>query len=119
MFLVQTLLKFREKQLYFITTYYVDGENRFMFGGINHSLSILVSSSLYENSFTAQRIKQVQNNPHSYIIDARVWEVKPKGTYSDVMFPVFLGNDQIDPFIVNTAAELNTVLNTLGLRVYK
>lgn len=87
-----------------------------MFGGINHSLSILVSSSLYENSFTAQRIKQVQNNPHSYIIDARVWEVKPKGTYSDVMFPVFLGNDQIDPFIVNTAAELNTVLNTLGFK---
>lgn len=32
------------------------------------------------------------------------------------MFPVFLGNDQIDPFIVNTAAELNTVLNTLGFK---
>lgn len=87
-----------------------------MFGGVNHSLSILVSSSLYENSFTAQRINKVKNNKHSYIIDARVWEVKPKGTYSDVMFPVFLGNDQVDPMIVNTAADLNTILNTLGFK---
>ena len=60
--------------------------SRFLINGINYALSIVVSSSMYNSSFTNQLIETERDNKHTYIVDAKIWEVKPKGTYSDEMF---------------------------------
>ena len=43
---------------------------------------------MYDNSFSSQRLKEVEGDPHVYVIDGKIWEVKA-GNYSDEKFPVF------------------------------
>ena len=62
------------------------GRSRFMVNGVNHSLNCVLSSPTYESSFITKLINNSRNNPHTYIIEETLWTVKPKGTYSDVMF---------------------------------
>ena len=80
-----------------------------MEGGVN-SLSILISSPTYASSYTQQRIQQAIGNPMAKVIKGRLWDVKPKGTYSEKMFHVFLGSEKLDPFIINNIGDLNQVL---------
>ena len=82
-----------------------------MKNGINFSLSILVSSSMYDNSFSSQRLKQVEGNKHVYIIDGKIWEVK-EGAYSSERFYVFIGNESLDPMIIDSIADINSVLDS-------
>lgn len=91
-------------------------KSRFLSGGRDNSLCILISSNTTSTSFTEQRIQQCLldgKNSRTKIVNARVWEVKPKGTYSDKVFWVFKGSAQIDPLMVNNVQDLNTILGAM------
>ena len=51
--------------------------SRFMKEGVNHSLSILVSSPTHSSSFTEERKTKGATDPHTMIVDAKLWDVKP------------------------------------------
>jgi hypothetical protein len=93
--------------------------SRFLQAGTDHSLSILVSSSTHQTSFTEVRKVKALDDPTVLTITARLWDVKPKGTYSEEVFWVFSGNDLLDPFMVNTLSDLNTFLDLKELPRYQ
>lgn len=84
-------------------------ESRFIVNGENHSMSILVSSSTVSSSFTEERIEKAKDDPHTFIISPTLWDVKP-WNYSGEKFPVFVGGDNLDPFVIRDLADINTVL---------
>ena len=90
-------------------------ESRFIINGINHSMSILVSSSTVESSFTEERINNAKDDPHTYIISPSLWEVKP-WNYKGKMFYVYVGGDNIDPFVIKSLEDINFLLNTKKLK---
>lgn len=91
------------------------GVSRFMTNGVNNSLSILISSPTYSSSYTQQRIAQAVTNPHTKVIKGRLWDVKPKGAYSSKMFPVFVGTEKLDPFIIEGTQDLGQLASTEGI----
>lgn len=70
------------------------------------SLCILISSNTTSSSFTDERIRKTIGQPNVLVINARLWEVKPKGTYSEDMFYVYAGSDFVDPFVINQIEDL-------------
>ena len=82
--------------------------------GVNHSLSILVSSPTHSSSFTEERKTKGATDPHTMIVDAKLWDVKPEGTYSSEKLYIFKGNE-LDAFIVNTITDINNVCDVSGL----
>lgn len=90
-------------------------KSRFMVGGRNYSLNMIISSPTYASSFISKLIDESRGNPHAYIIEETLWTVKPKGTYSDKNFLVFKGTPTLDPQIVEDIDFLNTVLVSLYL----
>lgn len=84
--------------------------SRFLIGGRNYSLNMIISSPTYASSFITTLINENRNNPHAYIIEETLWTVKPKGTYSDEMFLVFKGTPTLDPVIVEDVDFYNTLL---------
>lgn len=91
------------------------GKSRFTKDGINNSLSILVSSTMYDTSFTEERIQATRDDPHTYVVDAKIWEVKPEGTYSKERFYVFTGSAELDPFIVQSYQDVNNFFDSIQL----
>ena len=85
--------------------------SRFMSNGTNKSLSIVVSSSTYSSGFTEELKQRSLTDPTIRYYRARVWDVRPAGTYSNEVFYVFCGNDKIDPFIIDDVMDLTTHLN--------
>ena len=86
-------------------------QSRFMTNGKNRSLSIVVSSSTYSSGYTEELKKRSLTDPTIKYYRARVWDVRPKGTYSEERFYVFCGNDKTDPFIINDVMDLTAKLN--------
>lgn len=84
-------------------------------GGIDHSLNILVSSATHESSFTEQRIKASEGDPHTIVRCPTLWEVKPKA-YSKKFFYVFKGNNTLDPYIINSIDDLNQYRLSEGMK---
>ena len=84
-------------------------ESRFIVNGINYSMSILVSSSTVASSFTEERIEKAKDDPHTYIVSPTLWQVKP-WNYKRGRFPVFVGGDNLDPFIIKDLEDVNTIL---------
>ena len=70
---------------------------------------------MYDTSFTTERIKETEGDPHTYVIDAKVWDVKPEGTFSKKRFYVFAGNSELDPFIITNKKEMQSVYDALYL----
>lgn len=87
--------------------------SRFMVGGRNYALNMIISSPTYESSFISKLIESSRGNPHTYIIEETLWTVKPKGTYSDERFVVFKGSTTLDPIIVTETNFLNQFLATM------
>lgn len=85
-----------------------------MVNGENNSISILVSSTTFDSSFTNQRLKETENDPHTYVVNARSWDVKPQN-YSKERFYVFCGSGEIDPCILDTYIDVNNILDSYGL----
>lgn len=84
--------------------------SRYTKNGVNHSLSVVISSSTFQSSYTQQLYEKSLDDPSIKYARARLWDIKPKGTYSDKVFYVFAGNDKFDPFIINSTSELSTKL---------
>ena len=91
------------------------GRSRYLHGGWNHSICFLVSSSTHQGSFTEKRINEGRkdNFEHMCVAAPRLWDVKPKGTYSDKRFYVFGGNENIDPLLLDTIQDVNRVRSAL------
>lgn len=84
-------------------------ESRFIINGVNHSLSILVSSSTVASSFTEERIEKAKNDPHTVVISPALWDVKP-WNYGGEKFYVYAGGDNIDPFVIEDLDDFNMLL---------
>lgn len=80
--------------------------SRYTKNGVNHSLSVVISSSTFQSSYTQQLYEKSLTDPSIKYARARLWDIKPKGTYSDEMFYVFAGNDKFDPFIIDSTSTL-------------
>lgn len=69
-------------------------KTRFTDGGKNPGIIILASSKRSEKSFLEEHMKKkaVSEGDNTLIVDEAVWNIKPKGTYSDKYFYVAVGN---------------------------
>ena len=63
-------------------------------------LLFLVSSKKSEYDFLEQYTKTQVNNPHTFIVDDPVWNIKPKSYYSGEKFQVAVGNKYVKSTIV-------------------
>ena len=82
--------------------------SRFSQKGGNKSLSILISSPTFYSSYTQTRIALARDNPHAKVIKPRKWDTTPE-LYSGKKFYVFLGNEKLDPKIIENKEDLNIV----------
>ena len=80
--------------------------SRFVGNGVNSSLNLVISSSTFKTSMTSKLYEKSLTDPSIKFARARLWDIKPKGTYSDEMFYVFAGNDKFDPFIIPDTSTL-------------
>ena len=80
--------------------------SRYTKNGINHSLSVVISSSTFQSSYTQQLYEKSLTDSSIKYARARLWDIKPKGTYSDEMFYVFAGNEKYDPFVIDSTSDL-------------
>lgn len=85
------------------------GKSRFVVNNEDYTFNILVSSSMYDSSFTSERIKESEGDPHVKVFDAKIWEVKNVNTYSKERFVVFSGNELIDPVVCDSVADVNYI----------
>ena len=92
---------------------------RFIHGGKNPTMLVVASSKRSEQSFMEEYIKLLTKaEGHSVlVVDKPVWEVKPKGTYSDEVFYVGLGNKFLESIVIPKEDE--SILHVYKERGYK
>ena len=75
---------------------------RFVHGGRNPTMLVVASSKRSEQSFMEEYIKTLSKTSagETLVVDKPVWEVKPKGTYSDQIFYVGLGNKFLESIVI-------------------
>ena len=75
---------------------------RFIHGGKNPTVLAVASSKRSEQSFMEEYIKTLSktSSGNTLVIDKPVWEVKPKGTYSDEIFYVGLGSKFLQSIVI-------------------
>ena len=75
---------------------------RFIHNGKNPTMLVVASSKRSEQSFMEEYIKTLTKTEGNnvYVVDKPVWEVKPKGTYSDEIFYVGLGNKYLENLVI-------------------
>lgn len=84
--------------------------SRFTSNGVNNSLNLVISSSTFKTSMTSKLYEKSLTDSTIKYARARLWDIKPKGTYKDETFFVFAGNDKFDPFIISDTSELSIKL---------
>lgn len=84
--------------------------SRFTSNGVNNSLNLVISSSTFKTSMTSKLYEKSLTDSSIKYARARLWDIKPKGTYKDETFFVFAGNDKFDPFIIESTADLSIKL---------
>lgn len=92
---------------------------RFIHKGKNPTVLAVASSKKSEQSFMEDYVRTItETDPeHSYIVDKPVWEVKPKGTYSEEVFYVGLGNKFLENLVIPVEQYYN--LNAYRDRGYR
>jgi len=70
-------------------------KSRFQKHGKLPGMMLVVSSKQTRDDFTAKRIKESKDDPTLFVRDYATWHVKPKGTLSEEMFSVLVGNDLV------------------------
>ena len=75
---------------------------RFIHNGKNPTMLVVASSKRSEQSFMEEYIKTLSKTEgnNTYVVDKPVWEVKPKGTYSNEIFYVGLGNKYLENIVI-------------------
>lgn len=86
---------------------------RFSTGGKDNGLSILISSPAYGTDFVERRMQQVVGKGTAYLIRMVGFELTP-AKYRDAWFYVFPGTDEVDPMIVETVQDLETLAELTG-----
>ena len=76
----------------------------------------IISSSTTSSSFVALELEKAKKDGDTVIMEASVYEANPKN-FSKEKFPVFIGNGDIEPFIVDMVDESirNRVNETYGM----
>ena len=84
--------------------------------GIWGGFSGIISSSTTSSSFVALELEKAKKAGDTVIMEASVYEANPS-QYSKEIFPVFIGNGEIEPFIVDQVDESirNRVNETYGM----
>lgn len=84
--------------------------------GVWGGFSGIISSSTTSSSFVAVELEKAKKEGDTVVMEASVYEANP-GQYSKEKFPVFLGNGDIEPFIVDQADESikNRINETYGM----
>lgn len=106
----QDIDKQKEKAKNMIDTAIGGMMTRFIHNGKNPTMLCVASSKRSEQSFMEEYIKTLQESEgHStLVIDKPVWEVKPKGTYSDSYFNVGIGNKFLESTVIPDDADLQS-----------
>lgn len=75
---------------------------RFIHAGKNPTVLAVASSKRSEQSFMEEYIKTLSKTSagNTLVIDKPVWEVKPKGTYSNETFFIGLGNKFLESIVI-------------------
>ena len=75
---------------------------RFIHNGKNPTLLAIGSSKRSEQSFMEEYIKLIAQNESNkaLVVDKPVWEVKPKGTYSEETFFIGVGNKFLESIVI-------------------
>jgi hypothetical protein len=76
-------------------------KSRFQKHGKLPGMMLVVSSKQTRDDFTAKRIKESKDDPTLFVRDYATWHVKPKGTLSEEMFSVLVGNDLVPSKILD------------------
>ena len=84
--------------------------SRFTANGVNNSLNLVISSSTFKTSMTSKLYEKSLTDDTIKYARARLWDIKPKGTYKDETFFVFSGNDKFEPFIIKDTSDLSVKL---------
>jgi hypothetical protein len=92
-------------------------ESRFMKDGKLPGILCLVSSKRYPGEFTDRKAEEAKTDSSIYVYDRRIWDVKPKGTFSNKMFRVFVGDQNHNPYILDESAETGDDLTGKVLEV--
>lgn len=82
---------------------------RFIHQGKNPTVLVVASSKRSEQSFMEEYIKTLSqtSGESTLVVDKPVWEVKPKGTYSDRYFYVGLGNKFLESIVIPDDDEVD------------
>lgn len=81
--------------------------SRFMIEGKVAGCLFMVSSKKSESDFIESYIQKQKNNPDVYVCDARLWDVKPSGTYSGKMFLVAVGGSNMQSRIIEEGEDID------------
>ena len=83
-------------------------KTRFIHDGKNPTLLVVASSKRSEQSFMETYIKSLKEikGDKTLIVDEPVWNVKPKGTYSDDIFYIGLGNKHLESVVIPDGADI-------------
>ena len=75
---------------------------RFIHNGKNPTMLAVASSKRSEQSFMEEYIRTLSKTEGNnvFVVDKPVWEIKPKGTYSEQIFYVGLGNKYLENTII-------------------
>lgn len=73
-------------------------------------LNILVSSNTNKLSFTERAIDNSKNVETTKVISTSLYEALPEGTYSEVMFLFFCGDEIYPPFLVENKSQLKLIV---------
>ena len=87
--------------------------------GIWGGFSGIISSSTTSSSFVALEVEKAKKDGDTVIMEASVYEANPKN-FSKEKFPIFIGNGDIEPFIVDMVDEsISNRINELYGMSYK
>lgn len=65
----------------------------------------MASSKRYPGQFTDRKQKEAETDKTIYVYDKRIWEVKPKGTFGEARFRVYIGDPSHLPRIIKSPEE--------------
>lgn len=101
---------YRESTIRRKSTFMVQGEER--------GVGIIVSSADTQSSFVEKHMEEVKSDPNVMIVNAVQYQVQPRKYAGQPTFWVFIGDDVLDPFIVDEDEDaLRNFCNIYGLEL--
>lgn len=73
----------------------------------------MASSKRYPGQFTDRKQKEAETDHTIYVYDKRIWEVKPKGTFGEERFQVYIGDPSHLPRIIKSPEEIEPFMEGL------